>query len=708
MVLQDHLAAVAAQRPVLLIFEDLHWVDPTTLELLDRTVNRVNRHVLILMTARPSFHAPWANEECTTIHLNRLNNDEAARIVADVTGRKSLPEELVEHILDKADGSPLFVEELTRAVIESGQLAERDDRFELTGPLPELAVPSTLRDSLTSRLDRLGKAKHIAQIGAAIGRQFSCDLLSALVPHAEEDLLDALNRLTDSKLVNCVGVPPHSTYTFKHALIQDAAYASLLLSERRTLHGQIAEALDARAQALNVRPELLAYHYTKAGEHRKAIARWQEAAHQARERAAHTEAIRHVRTALGLIAALPQGAERGQLELQLHVALGINLEATGGYAAPEVAQNYARARELCEQLGYTTETVPVLLGLFVFHLVRADHQIARELAERCMRFSEHSNRVDDLVESCAALGHVLPHLGELEESVPILRRCVTLSTSHRAELSTPITAQDPAIASLCQLGVVLWMLGYPDQAVQQIENALALAETLKQPINVALICPYAAEIHQLRGETAKAMEYAAKGTRIAAEHGYDYWHLLNVTHLGIAKSMTGAVAEGATLTTSGLDGLRAAGAQANLSYFLCAAAGVALRNGDVDAASKLIADAFEMAERTHEHFFLALLYQTRGEIKLALPEPDESGAEERFSSCDRYREESADEVRGAARPDKPPSRVRRAESTGRVPSRASLGLRDDYRRTRNGRCASGQGAACEGTLDFGSCAQAKR
>ena len=223
------------------------------------------------------------------------------------------------------------------------------------------------------------------------------------------------NRLTDSKLVNCVGVPPHSTYTFKHALIQDAAYASLLLSERRTLYGQIAEALDARAQALSVRPELLAYHYTKAGEHRKAIARWQEAAHQARDRAAHTEAIRHVRTALGLIAALPQGAERGQLELQLHVALGINLEATGGYAAPEVAQNYARARELCEQLGYTTETVPVLLGLFVFHLVRADHQIARELAERCMRFSEHSDRVDDLVESCAALGPaVLPHLGELE------------------------------------------------------------------------------------------------------------------------------------------------------------------------------------------------------------------------------------------------------------------------------------------------------
>jgi predicted ATPase len=410
-------------------------------------------------------------------------------------------------------------------------------------------------------------------------------------------------------------------------LIQDAAYGGLLLTERRSLHSRIAEAMARSYEALGVRPELLAYHHTKAGEAPQAIARWQEAATQARERAAHVEAIRHIRSALQLAKALPDDDERGRLELQLHVALGINLEATGGYAAPEVAQNYARARELCEQLGYTTETVPVLLGLFVLHLVRGDFEIARELAEQCMHFSERANRIDYLIDSCAALGHVLPHLGELERSVPILRRCVQLRTEH-PDLSTPITAQDAAVASLAQLGIVSWMLGSPDEALQQVDAALSRAAAVGQPIDSVLVCPYAAAVHQLRGEPAKALECATRGVRTATAHGYDYWNLLSLTHMGIAQAFCGQPADGAAVAARGVAGLRAAGANANLSYFLCGSAEAALLANDAPTAERLIGEAFEIAERTHEHFFLALLHCVRGAVKEASADVD--GAESDF------------------------------------------------------------------------------
>ena len=634
--LEEQLAAVAARQPVLIVFEDLHWVDPTTLELLDRVIKRVRQsRILMIITVRPSFHASWLYQNCSTIHLNRLSYSEAAAIIADVSGAKPLPEAVVQHILDKADGVPLYVEELTRSMMESGQLHEMTDRFEIAKPLCEFAVPSTLRGLLTARLERLVTAKEVAEVGAAIGRQFSYELLRAVMPSNEQRTREALERLIDSRLVDCTGAPPHSMYSFRHALIQDAAYGGLLLAERRTLHRRIAQALRGRSDESNVRPELVAYHYTKAGDARQAITHWQEAAKQARDHAAHVEAIKHVKTALELLEQLQDDAERVRLELHLRVALGINLEAVGGYTSPEVAQNYARARELCDQFGYTTETVPVLLGLFVFHLVRADHRVARDLAEQCMHYSERANRVEYLIDACAALGHVLPHLGELRPAVPILDRCVALSAAHRAELSTPITAQDPAVASLCQLGLVSWLLGLPDGAVRHIEGARALAATLDHPINAVMICPYAAEVHQLRGEPAKAAECASEGVRAGMEHGYDYWALLSLAHLGIANASLGR-AEGHAETERALAGLRAAGALANFPYFLSMSAEAALLAGDRSSAARLIAEAFETEERTQERFFMTLLYRMRGLLKATAQQPDEAGAESDFMTAAQF------------------------------------------------------------------------
>jgi predicted ATPase len=611
----------------------VHWIDPTSRELLDRLVDRVrDLPMLLVMTARPELKSPWPEPKCTTLDLSRLSAAEAAVLAGYVAGGKTLPRGVVDTIVAKTDGVPLFVEELTKTLLESGLLEDRADGYALTGPMPDLAVPNTLQDSLRARLDRLPEAaKEIAQIGATVGRQFSYELLAAVAPHGPDEFRAALEQLTAADLVHCDGTPPRCVYTFRHALIQEAAYSSLLRAKRRHLHREIALALEKHfPETIDERPELIGHHYAVAGQAEKAIPYLRRAAGLATDRAAHTEALVHVDTALKLLGDLPDDAHRKQLELGLRVALGINLEATGGYAAAQVQKTYARARELCNELGHTVESVPVLLGLYVFHLVRADHVLARELAAQCMELSEASGRVDYLIDSCAAFGHVLPFLGELDAARPVLERCADLSGSRGTAPLARITAQDPAIASLAQLAVVSWMQGYPQRGLAQIEAAFALAGKLAQPINVALVCAYAAELRELRGESFEADALAARGRQVAAEHGYDYWGLLSTMHLGIAKGMLGELAEGSELTGAGLNALRGSGAEANLSYFLYGMARVALTAGRVEQASSLISQGFMQAERTHEYFFQSLLYQLRGEIALARSDADESAAEADF------------------------------------------------------------------------------
>jgi class 3 adenylate cyclase/predicted ATPase len=631
--LLDLLARLTRDRPVLTIVEDVHWLDPTSRELLERVVAEVPKlPMLLLLTARPEFRSPWSEAECTTLRLSRLQAEQSTQMVHHVAGGKTLPAGVLDTIIAKTDGVPLFIEELTKTVLESGLLEERDDTYALKGPMPDLAIPNTLQDSLMARLDRLSEgAKELAQIGAAVGRQFSYELLAAVAPQGPDEFRAALEQLTTVDLVQREGTPPRCVYTFRHALIQEAAYSRLVRAKRRRLHHEIAAALEKHfPETMDERPELLAHHHASAGQAPKAIPYLRRAAELATDRAAHAQALVHVETALELLGELPDDDHRKQLELGLRIALGINLEATGGYAAEQVQRTYARARELCDELGHTVESVPVLLGLYVFHLVRADHAVARELAAQCMELSEASGRVDYLIDSCAALGHVLPFLGELEAGRPILERCADLSGARRGGAVTRITAQDPAIASLAQLGVVLWMLGYPQRAVEQIDRAFALAGDLAQPINVALVCPYAAELRQLRGESVQASAVAARGRQVAGEHGYDYWGLLSTMHLGIAKGTLGELEEASILTGAGLNALRGSGAEANLAYFLYGIAQVELGAGDVERAWGTASQAFLQAERTHEFFFQSLLHQLRGEIAIARSSPDERAAEADF------------------------------------------------------------------------------
>jgi predicted ATPase len=615
------------------IFEDLHWIDPTTLEFLKRTVDTIgDMPVLMVMTSRPNFESPWQDSEVvTTISLDRLDHEHSATLVSHVLAGKSLPHEVVDLIVEKTDGIPLFIEELAKMMVESGLLNEDDGRFVLAGPLPELALPNSLQDLLMARLDRLPAAKELAQIGASIGRQFSHKLLVAVSRLREERVSEGVQQLVAADILTRKGEPPDTTYIFKHALIQDSAYSSLLREKRQKLHSTIAVALEKHwPDIAEVRPETLAHHYTRAGDAQNAITFWHRAADHAAERAAHSDAIQHASQAIDLLDKLADDEQRVKSEIGLRVALGRNQEAVLGYAAPEVEQTFERARDLCETLDETTEQVPVLLGLCVFNLVRANCRVTKELAEQCVRLSEDAGQVDYLIESYAVLTFALCYLGELQESRVVAEKCLALYEARGGDVFMPITAQNPGVAVLSNHAIVLWQLGFPDESEKCIERAFALAEQLGHPINFVQILTHVAELRQLRGEVEEARDNALRSIEMAAEHGYDYWQLLSTMHLGIAKGVLGETMDALAMTNEALNHLGAAGADTNLTYFLCGVAEVQRVAGDADKGVVLLDQAIQQAARSGENFHIALLHIQRGECYLELAAPDENAAEADF------------------------------------------------------------------------------
>src|SRR5262245_21041468 len=381
----------AERQPVLAVWEDLHWADPSTLDVLSLVLEQVpTARMLNLLTYRPEFHPPWATRShLTQITLGRLGRPQVEAMLISLTDGKALPADVVEQVLAKTDGVPLFVEELVKMILESGLVREDADHYVLTGPLPPLAIPSTLHDSLMARLDRLSAARELAQLGAVLGREFSYELLQAVALVDETTLQQGVRQLVDAELVYQRGLPPRSRYVFKHALIQDAAYQSLLKSTRQQYHQRIAQVLAEHfSEIVETQPELLAQHYTEAGLASHAMPYWQRAGERTAGRSAHAEAIGHFRQALKALMLLPDTSERTRQELTLQRALGASLLTTRGFAAPEVEHVYSRARALCQRLGDTREIFPVLFGLFGFYEVRGDLRTARELAEQLLTLAQ--------------------------------------------------------------------------------------------------------------------------------------------------------------------------------------------------------------------------------------------------------------------------------------------------------------------------------
>jgi predicted ATPase len=386
-----------------MIFEDLHWIDPTSRELLDHVLARIDRlRVLLVATFRHEFEPPWVGQpHVTVMALNRLGRSDGAAMVQQLAGNAALlPQDVIAEILERTDGVPLFVEEMTRAVLEAG--AERGRETTASVPAASLGVPATLQASLMARLDRLGPAaKRVAQIGAAIGREFSYELAAAVGEFAEERFQEALQRLVDAGLVFQRGMPPTAEYMFKHALVQDAAYGTLLRGPRRQLHARIAEALEAHSpELMDSQPELFAQHYAEAGLVEKSVVYWAKAGHRSAARSAMAEAAAQLQKRLDQLVLLPDNRERQRQELEYHSSLGSVLVAVKGHAAPETGYAYARARELWEQLGSPLEFLQVAYGQSRHHAFRGEFGLATRLDEDLLHLSRHRNDSAGLV-----LGH---------------------------------------------------------------------------------------------------------------------------------------------------------------------------------------------------------------------------------------------------------------------------------------------------------------
>ena len=487
-VIVEQLVGLASQKPVLAIYEDVHWVDPSTLELLELVVERVQHlRVLAIITFRPEFVPPWTGQaHVSFLTLGRLARRQGASLIDTLTGGKSLPKEVLDQIVAKTDGIPLFIEELTKTLLRSGLLSEASDHYALSGPLPAMAIPTTLHDSLLARLDRLGPAKETAQIGAALGREFSYELLSAVSGLREGESRDAIAQLTGAQLIFGRGRPPDATYRFKHVLVQDAAYASLLKGRRQQLHSRIAQVLKEhfpdRAAA---EPELLAHHYTEAGETDQAIDQWLKAGQRAAEQSANLEAIAHLRRGLELLESLPDTDERARRELALQMALGMPLIAIEGYSGEETGAAYERARELGERVGSAQQLLPILYGQIVFRMGRGDHRAGHQLAEEFVRLAEAQGEEGPALAARRLLGIALFQRGDPSASRSCMEQTLALYNPAKHKALTFQYGADPRSTGLAWLALDLWLLGYPTQAERAGHEAIALAKEIGHALGVA-------------------------------------------------------------------------------------------------------------------------------------------------------------------------------------------------------------------------------
>jgi class 3 adenylate cyclase/predicted ATPase len=611
------LLRIAAQQPVLFVMEDLHWVDPSTLAFLSLLVDQgPTARILTLLTYRPDFSPPWmGRSHLTQVMVNRLPQRQAVEVIRQVARGKALPSEVVEQIVAKTDGVPLFVEELTKMVLESSLLQEREVSYALTGPLPPLAIPATLHDSLMARLDRLAMVKGLAQLGATLGREFAYDLLQAVSLLEEETLQRGLHQLVEAELLYQRGLPPTATYRFKHVLIQDAAYQSLLRSTRQQYHQRIAQALESRfPDIVETQPALLAHHYTEAGAMAQALPYWRRAGQDAGERSAHLEAIAHVSKGLEVLQTLPNSPERVQHELALHLALGASLTATEGYGAPEVERAYTRARTLCQEMGDTPQLIPVLFGLWRFYVQRGQLQTARELGEQCLTLAQRGYEPVHLLRAHNTLGVTLFYLGELPQARTHLEQGDSLGEPQTPRAHSFV--QDPVVAYRTYVALVLWLLGYPDQALQRSHDALNLAQELAHPHSLAFTLDLAAWLHQLRREEPVALERAEAAVTLATAQGFALWVAAGTIWRGWALAEQGQREEGITLMHQGLEAWRATGAEVWQPHVLALLAEAYGKSGQAEAGFRVLAEAVAVVEKTGEHLSDAELARLQGELLL--------------------------------------------------------------------------------------------
>jgi predicted ATPase len=630
------LLELAELHPVLFIIEDLHWTDPTTLEFLNLLIDQTpTASLLVLLTCRPHFQPAWHHRSyLTEITVNRLSPTQVEQIVNRLTDGKTFPQEVLQQIIAKTDGVPLFVEEMTKALLESGSLKEVDDHYELTGSFSTLAIPATLQDSLMARLDRLVTAKAVAQYAAVIGRQFSYDLLQAVSQVDEVMLQHELGRLVEAEIVYQRGLPPQSNYVFKHALIQDAAYQSLLRSTRQSYHRRIAEVLVAQFPDIaETQPELLAQHFTEADLIERALDYWQQAGEKAMQRSAHVEAISHLTKGLEMLQTLPETPERLQCEVNMLIALGASLIATNGYAASEVEQTYSRARQLCEHLDNPHQLFPVLRGLWNYYLVSAEYQMAHALGEQLLTLAQQSQDSAMLVAAHRALGTTLCCLGTAASAHTHFTQGIAFYDLQQHRAAAVLYGDDAGVVCRIHDAWILWCLGYPDQGLAQSQQAVTLAQQSAYPLSLSFILSFAAVCHQLRREGRATQEHADAAISLATDQGFPHWRARGSVLRGWALGHQRGAKEGITQIEQGLLAFRATGAEIHRPYYLALLAEAYGTMGEPEAGLTALAEALTLADKTGERWYEAELYRLKGALLLQQSSSNQTEAENCFQQA---------------------------------------------------------------------------
>jgi len=619
-IFREVLERLAEGGPVVLAIEDLHWVDPSSREMVEYLVERASEgRYLMILTARPSYEwgAVGLDE---TLRLEPLTRREIEALAVDVAGGRALPAPLVEQVVAKSDGVPLVVEELIRMTLDSGQLVERDGRWEIAGSMPSLDVPTTLRGSLVARLDRLGEAKELAQVLAVAGREIPAPMVHALAPSGGEALDRQLATLLDSRILFRREWGSEPAWIFKHALIRDAAYETLLKSRRAHHHRRIAEILtrDFPQTAAN-QPEVVARHYQEAGLARQAVEAWLRAGQRAVERSANVEAVEHLEHGRALVERLDDEDERERQELAILSALGPALGALHGYGAPQVQAAYDRALELCADQDDGAPSFPALRGLWAFYLTRADMDRTIALADRLLELAEEVEEPGPKLEAIYAAGASRCPSGEIEVARARLEEVLALGAEHPGESYLPVTEADPAVNALSFLAMVLWHAGLPDRALDCGRQAIERAREIEHAFSLGFAELFTIWIHQLRGERREAWELARELERHTEERGFAL--LLNGSRvhlsLGVLQGMRGGegVSEEEVRGVLGaLEGFRSTGSLIFVSLALGHLVQALLECGLVEPAGQVLGEAASLIEATGERLWDAEIRRLRGEV----------------------------------------------------------------------------------------------
>jgi class 3 adenylate cyclase/predicted ATPase len=638
------LVRESLNQPLILIFEDLHWLDNETqafLALLSESIATVC--ILLLVNYRPEYQRAWGNKSYyTQLRLDPLGKEEAQELLSALLGDSAALQPLKQFILEKTEGTPFFMEEMVQALFEQGVLTDLRRvgtahlAPTLAKPLADIKIPSTVQGILASRIDRLGtEEKALLQMLSVIGKELSLSLLKQVVDKPEDDLHSLLSRLQTAEFIYEQPAFPELEYVFKHALTQEVAYSSLLLERRKVLHERIGQAIEVLFHSrLEDHYSELAHHYSRSGNTQKAIAYLQLAGQQAVQRSAHVEAISHLTTALELLKTLPDAPERVRQELTLQIALGVPLMAIKGYAAPEVERAYTRARELCQQVGETPQAFPVLGGLWVSFLLRAELQTARELGEQLLRLAQSTKDPQFLLQAHYALGQTLFSQGEFVPAREHLEQGLALYDSQQYHSHTLFIGLDPEVSSHRWVAWVLSMLGYSDQALKRNQEALTLARELSHPLSLAFALNWAAWVHLFRREGQTAQERAEAAITLATEQGFAQALATGTIMRGWALAEQGQGKEGITQIRQGLATYQSTGAKLGQPHYLAMLAEAYGKVEQVEEGLTVLAEAQACVDKTGERAYDAKLYQIKGELTLKskVPSP-KSQVEKEAEEC---------------------------------------------------------------------------